>query len=643
MEKLNRGNRSYNSEPYNDIYTSYISLFDSLFQSRLIGDSDIYVRMKEKENEILEYINSGAKSVCLLTGLTGIGKSSLLNYISSLLSKENESHCIFIDLLGRRAKLGLGEDFHNLDEKTARIRAESVAEPYIINSVLGSFTKKNITSIRWGGYFYDYMIDHDMGNLIFPLSMHDGNDEQSKIDTVNAFKIDNPLGHAYAALKYYCFCLKKKKLIIILDNTDQKDYELIEAFVDILSDFTRCIGKEIDSVTPIISCRPYNEKRLQKRKDINSLSSHGSKTITIKTPCLISSIIIERHNKIKKQEDRLSFNTKKGVKWKVSDVNEFIRNLTKRYEEEGLDKYVLKLNNYNLSKSLENTLNILKNRYFVFAERLLPSVFKDSKLPYGLSRSAVLKALAYGNPSTHEQLSYPHEGNDMPIPNLLNWNIDQPVTFLSKFRVIQYLIKKKAYIDRKAVYQEKLFISLDKHFGMSVKQSTKCLTIMYYEGLIFTHSNREPREEMNDYIAVSPKALKIFNDCQFDSLYTEFWFDDTPVKPLLFRTVFNCYKFNQKPLQLIKFIRFLWGLEKSQLMNLVKTNTSDSYLHQYSNDIICNKLLIGVERSIYAYYQTISQTTLEGDIHDLKDEMQEMCEKLTPSDLCSSPEIKTNC
>lgn len=642
MEKMNKGNRSYNSEPYNEIYTAYMTLFNNLFQTRLIGDNDTYVNMPSKEKEILEYINSGTKSVCLLTGLTGIGKSSILNFLYHSLTKQIDTHCIFIDLLGRRAKLSLGEDFHALDEKTARSRAENVAEPYIINSILGSFTS-NSPEIRWGGYFYDYMIDHNMGNLIFPLSMHDGNDEQSKINAVNTFKTDNPLAHAYAALKYYCFKTEKSKLVIILDNTDQKDFELIEAFVDILSDFTRCVGKEIHSVTPIIACRPYNEKRLQKRKNINSISTHGSRTISINKPCLISSIIMSRHKKFREKEDVIKFSSSGGAKWQVSDVNDFLKNLTKRYEEEGLDDYVLKLNNYNLSSSLENTLNILKNRYFVSVQRLLPSVYKDSKLPYGLSRSAVLKALAYGNPSKTEKMYYPHDGNDMPIPNLLNWNIDQEVTFLSKFRVIQYLIRRKAYVNRKGVPQEKIVHSIKKHFGMTFKQITKCLKIMYYEGLIFTHNNREPSKKMNDYIAVSPKAIVIYNDCQFDSLYTEFWFDDTPVKPFLFSSLFNSYKFDEKPEILIKFIEFLWGLEQKQLSNIVKTNLSESYIHLYGNDIVSNKLLSGVERSIYNYYKIKEPFVIEQRIQYLKDEISEMCEKITPSELCASSQVEANC
>ena len=632
MEKLNKGNRSTNVAPYNEIYQTYMRLFNSLFQSRLIGDHRTYIRIPDKENEIFEYINSGAKSVCLVTGLTGIGKSSILNYCAHKLKNEKNTHCILIDLLGRRANLDLGEDFHSLDENTARQRSEKVARSYIIDNLIGSFATG--TTNKWGGYFYDYMIDHEMGHLIFPYNMHNGEEESSKITSLNKFKEKNPLAHAYAALKYYCLINKKTKVVIILDNTDQKDFELIEAFLDILSDFTRCISKEIKTVTPIISCRPYNEKRLQKRKNINSISSHGIETITIDNPCSISKIIISRYNITKKSKDIIEFNSRKGMKWTVSDIDSFIVNLTKRYEEERLDNYVIQLNNYDLSTSLKNTLNILRNRYFIQVERLLPSLIKNSSLRYGLSKSAVLKALAYGNPASIDTMYYPQDNTDMSIPNLLNWNIDIPETFLSKFRVIQYLIKRKAYIDRKGERQERIVKSLEKHLGMKLKQSVKCLKIMYYEGLIFTHSNRPPEETNKDYIVISPKARLIFEDCENHSLYTEFWFDDTPVRVMQFSSILHNFSFRRRPIELVKFILFLWSIEKEQLTNIIKVKeVRESYVQQYNNNIITSMLLNGLEISIHSYYK-IDDNECEMKIISMKEEMLDICNKLNPLDIC---------
>ena len=627
MEKLNKGNRSINSQPFNEIYEVYTELFNDLFQSRLIVNNDTYIHIPYIEKEIIDYINSGAKSICILTGLTGIGKSSVLSYINSYLKKDDSIYILYVDLLGRRAKLNLGEDFYSLDNNKARLRAANIAELFMIDSLIGSFSK-DISDVKWGEYFYDYMIDNNMGHLVFSFNIHNGQDSTSKKDALNKFKETNPLAHAYAALKYYCYIKNKKKVVIILDNTDQKDFELIEAFVDILSDFTRCIGKEIKSVTPVVSCRPYNEKRLQKYKDRNSLSTHGSKTIPITKPCSLSEIILSRYKEIKNTKEVIEFITKKGIKWSFSDVDTFIENLTKRYEEEGLDEYVIKINNYNLSTSLENTLNILKNKYFISIERLLPSLVKESKLPYGLSRSAVLKSLAYGNPSSVNKMYYPHDDSDMPIPNLLNWNTDYTPTFLSKFRIIQYLIKRKAFTNTKGIDQEKIVTSLYKHLAIERAQAVKCLNIMYYEKLIFTHNNREPNDNSNDYIVVSPKALIIFQDSQLDSLYTEFWFDDTPVNSLKFRSVLHGYPFSKRPQILIEFIEFIWSIEEKQLSSILKTNITDAYIHDYGSEIISAKLLNGVEASIISYYK-VDDDYIISKIEQLRIQIAEICNKFS--------------
>lgn len=568
MEKLNQGNKSTSQAPYNEIYESFSQLFLDLLQPR--PDSyDSYVRMHETETELLNYINSGMKPVCLFSGLTGIGKTSVLNYVRRNLLSDHKVHCIYINLVGRRAKLDLGEDYCSLDVQAARNRAEKVAETYLIEMLIGSFSK-DIALNEWRTPFYNYVMEN-MSHLIMHLGMHAGDSEQEHARVLNEFRIENPIAHAYASLKFYCNRTQKNHVVILLDNTDQKDFDLIEAFVNILADFNVCIGREVKKVTSIISCRPYNEKRLQKNRYTNSLSSHGDKTIELTKPCGISKIIRNRKEKGGFINNPLYVTTKKGAKWTIDEVDKFLDNLTNRYDEEGLEDLVTEINNYDLSLSFDNTVNILSNRYFLSAERLLPNIIhkKNKKLPFGVSRSAVLKSLAYGNPKNKSAMFYPSDDSKMPIPNLLNWNVDYPETFLSKFRVIQFLVKRKAWVNRNGFPIADMEDSLKSFFKINQVLSIKVLRIMYHENLIFTHSNRQPEPNKSDFIVLSPKGKLLFNMCQYSSLLMEFWFDDTPVDPDMFTGLFLSYKFTDRLSALIKFLSFIWEREKSQLSDII--------------------------------------------------------------------------
>lgn len=626
MEKLNRGSKCSECVSYNEIYESHTQLFLDLLQPRLGATYDYYVRMPEIESEIMNYIQSGTRPVCLFSGLTGIGKTSVLTHIKHSLSNNNNVHCVYIDLVGRRANLELGEDFYELDEKAAQKRAESVASSYLIRMLLGSFRDK-INIEEWGENFYDFIMkDEEKAHLIYHLSMHSS--KADKLSILNSFREQNPVGHAYTALKFYCYKTNKNHIVIMLDNTDQKDFELIEAFVNVLADFNVCINRGVDKITSIISCRPYNEKRLQKRREINSLSTHGDRPISLSKPCRISRIISERKRVGNFTTNPLYISTSKGAKWTVRDVDDFIDNLTARYEEEGLEDLVMELNNYDLSLAFDNTVNILKNRHFISAERLLPNVINEkSDLPFGVSASAVLKSLAYGNPKTKKMMFYPSESSKMPIPNLLNWNPDREETFLSKFRVIQFLAKRKAYIDRNGINQEILIEALSKCFDIDQEISIKCLKAMYFEKLIFTHSNREPSNRNSDFIVMSPRGNLIYGLCSKSSLMAEFWFDDTPLNDEEFDGTFMTIKFKERYSSLVRFVSFVWKREREQLLRILKQpGIREYYKNNFNGEVVSKRLLRGV-RSSREYYPLPENRVFE-EIKTMFDDMDEIASKL---------------
>ncbi len=624
MKKLNKGNASENTSPYNEIYESFPDFFDDLMQSRHDNSHECYVRNKEIENRIFNYIKSPAKPVCLFSGLTGIGKTSVLNFIKNKLENRAETHYIHIDLLGSREGLDLGEDFHDLDEKKSMYRAEKIAENFIISVILGSINE-HITNNEWNVDFFDFLMN-DMPQHIADLSIHTGEDEYSKRKVLEKFRQTRKIAHAYGALKFFCSKKTKNQVVIIVDNTDQKDFEIIEAFVKILGDFNHCIARSVSEVTSIISCRPYNEKRLQKRRNKNTLDTHGDKTIEITRPCKISDIILARKKTRTYKKTNIHIHATKGSKWSISDAERFIENLAARYEEEGLGDFVVKLNNYDVSLAFDNTLHILRNRFFVPAEKLMPIwAEKDDGLQYGLSKSAVLKSLAYGNPGSREIMFYPQNDFKMPIPNLFNWNPSKPETFLSKYHVIQYLIKRKAFIDRKGVEIEEILQAINKFLGITDDIGIKCLVALYDEKLIFTHSNRPPVLSPNgsaDYIVISPKGRLLDEISEESSYLVEFWFDDTPLDSNQFNSTFLKYNFSERAKILIEFISFIWEKEKFQLDKIIRGPTSSSdYVNQFGDEFASKKLLNGVRHSLKNYYKTCD----EDYFRDLKEKLnQEM-------------------
>jgi hypothetical protein len=91
--RINDGQCTESARPYNEVYDAYKPLFLKILSQRPVHlDPEFtkaYVSMPQAEKDLMDFVKSGCTEIGLLEGSIGIGKSSVLSYLSRTHWSEN--------------------------------------------------------------------------------------------------------------------------------------------------------------------------------------------------------------------------------------------------------------------------------------------------------------------------------------------------------------------------------------------------------------------------------------------------------------------------------------------------------------------------------------------------------------------------
>ena len=605
--KLNYGKVSQDYPPYNELYDAHAPFFEAILEIRksTVSKSFIYVPITDTEKEIDDLIESRVPTLCILSGLVGIGKSTFAEHIVGKYSVLNEFEVLKFDLNKNDIDFEITGDIESNISKAVR--------EYLANNIL---SKVKIDSMN---DFYDFInseITSIFASKIFGIST-----SEEKLAALKKINEEDPIDFSYAALKYYMYKKNKSRIILIIDNCDLKYYQVVEEFIQKLGYLERSFeGHENISLGPafcIITCRPEIKVRLVNEKSRNILGSHGYKIVEINRPCSLAALISERFSKHKEiyggsdADNDMKIVTAKGYRITIDKRDEALRKIVEVFDKTDLGDMILKLCNMDVSETLNNTLKIIRNRHFFNLEDFIPSFIQDDfKNPkYGIKKSKVLNALAYGNAISEDRSFYPVE--ETILPNIFCWD-PRRNDFLLKIRIMQILLYEGATImgGNCGIPIRQIFI-LIREIGLyndSISESLMFDSVkdMYVKGLIFTHNFVSPANT-EELIILTPRSEILFELMKEFSSLIEYYIEDTPIDSTLFtdtlRVRCGLENIGLRLDKVFAFLEFVIRNEKIQLEKAQIHLRRNSFYCIYNEILVSRIIFEGIANSYKAFYR----------------------------------------
>jgi hypothetical protein len=336
----------------------------------------------------------------------------------------------------------------------------------------------------------------------------------------------------YVYLKFFAVKQRLRQVIVLVDDCDQKDPYLIEAFVNVLAHLDRCFESLVASMDEppklavIVSCRPITRQWLEQNKQFNELGSHGYKVLTISAPCSIASVVSNRVASDldgNKAMGNVSFTSRNGILWSFDRSAKFVEKLCESMDKYGHAVRLARVCNYNMADCLTAITEVVSNRHFLDLDRVIGDVvLTDQKDEHGLSWALIANCLAFVN--APETPLYPK--CNTRIPNLLMPRTGVGHESFVKPRLIQLIIER--HEKRAQGSSVKMLCGLGSRLFVSHAAAIiAVLDELQDEGLCDTHRRLRPSDMPPDEeLTPTPRAKLLWESLKQSGVLLKCYRDD---------------------------------------------------------------------------------------------------------------------
>lgn len=374
----------------------------------------IYVNMPQTEKHLIPFKHHMDSDRCVfLTGLTGCGKSSVINYvfhsdINNKVRVENRSLYIlfsFDHAIAAREKEELTTYFINIIKETCEV----------IEKELERDGQKINTS-----RFYSYIKRVRADNLQHGMGIKKG----TQSERLKHLAEKDPIEYYALLLKYYLTEFKKiDHVVFIVDDIESVGYQMELVPIDLGLTLWSCFKRQPTSTSKVwsscvvISCRHYVYRMIQKHAiEAKYIIKSGIDSQTLESYPIDDEINITESVKlidiIKKRVQALKI-VKTDKRW--DDAWTVVEHILTKVDDKFGD-FILAICISNIRKSLSVLKKIVLNKRWIQrnwqADEETPGAFNiDSINQFNLSPPCLLRAIALGEGNIYTE--------DSIIPNVL--------------------------------------------------------------------------------------------------------------------------------------------------------------------------------------------------------------------------------
>lgn len=637
--KITRGTPKANTPPYNDIFNAFGDFLTTVLDGRLEVDLDnTYVQMPGPQKEISDFALSPNKSIGLLVGSIGIGKTSVLTYIHEKMWSQLGCKVFPLDFSVKSENVNLGEEFYELDDSSQRQRALLLAEDKIkqlIKRKIGSWVqediKKDPQSIYefFEQYFPEYVPDEA---LLFPNKPH----EMLQL-------IQKNYGSQFltTCFYYYIHTHDIRHIKFVYDNLDDKEILLTRAVIELSAHLVQGVKnfnekeRELDPQLPsrwmtcIAACRPDTAEAIQYGDDRSGKDWYAYREIQIVEPCSLSEAIIKRYRKFHNlngesdtDQAEVAFslgNSFLGEKrWTIKNRDTFFEKIFNAFTLSGQSAQVVELCNYNVASSMKSVLEVLRNQHFFKDEDLLVTAMSKTKSEFKKSATdtftgtTVIRSLAYGNQGNTKPV-YPILHT--PVVNLLHSKHLDYGRSTFKPRVISMFMNN---IVENSPFKSQIslecLINLGvQYLGISFDTAEAVIDEMYEQGLIVNvRLMKKPSVVgMDCPLSLTPRAALLWRLLSEDSILLQCYRDDSELDESLEWKGKKANFINRPTLEmpieevgreLMWMVRQFWLREEEEINSLADSSRYHEFRSICGTETITERLLHGLENSRKRFY-----------------------------------------
>lgn len=564
MEKYRRNASSRlvrSAPPYNELYQTFGKYFQPIFSERLSEGlrSKTYVNVPHAEEKLENYICSDVPEICVMTGLMGSGKSSILEHYAEVskgkAEEESKTVFLYLNFQGRRFHFLPPEDFINLSEDDRRIYARATATRKI-NELLLPIVKKHKALINEA--FFDYLYEYNISEIGAEAVFAETDEE--KIEIVKKFMgQSDKTAPIQCFLRYIARAYSFQSVTIAVDNVDEQPFEMVEAIFYVLTDFVECMMRPrsftahsddpygipeaegesdrcLTKFNAILACRSHTFEAL-KNEEGGIYQTRGSREIVLDAGAILGDILRSRLKFFRstlesrppsRNDTSAEFSLRSGAKVKLDDAFSFLSSLIESLLDRAIELPLFDIFNHNYARSIGNIRYLIQNRYFiVFDHAVLSGNLEDADLKY----HNVIKALGYGNPSNERNLYFPAQST--VLCNVLAWD---PGLERSLFAVIKFLkwLSASGFVSANgdSIGSSGCSIAFAKsvlsdEFGIPPDTGLWAIQYCHRNGLIFAASGHKADAAEQEMICLSPKGRVHLSEIFRTAVYFEMFIDDT--------------------------------------------------------------------------------------------------------------------
>lgn len=654
--------------PYNEIYETFGKYFQPIFTERLAEGlrAKTYVSVPEAEEEISGYVNSDMSEVCVITGLMGSGKSTILEHLCKNGIGAGSDVFLYLDFQGRRFHFLPPEEFLKLGEADRTIYARSVATRKI-NELMLPIIKDNKDLIN--EEFFDYLYRNNISELGASGIFASTPDE--KIKLVQEFMEDSDkTAPVQCFLRYISLHRKFKSVTLVVDNVDEQPFEMVEAVFYVLTDFVACMmrpkstskkatseddpyglatctdnGKDVCSTIfgAILACRSHTFEAL-KADEGGLYQTRGSREITLTSKSILAEILRSRldyFRKILEEQEDLPINSpqsytlRSGMRVELKHAFDFLESLIASLLDKAIELPLFDIFNHNYARSIQNVKYLIQNRHFiVFDHSVLTGKLEDSDLRY----SNVIKALGYGNPVDETDLYFPSQST--AICNILSWDPGVDRSLFSVIKVLKWLEAGGFSSDNgsaiRAAGCSVAFVvkSLEEELGLPKTTGTWAVQFCHRNGLVFAATGYKSTVPDHEMICLSPKGAVHLREVFQSAIFLEMYLDDTPTptpSKKLIDDRQSVARVNRRPTRAhfqdtANWLQSFMDAERAQLDGLCRDDPAyvEATLRLFGRKTVSHSLIAMVDHSWKAYYENFcnrADRTRLNDLHKVASDM----------------------
>lgn len=636
--KINQSRCLESIGPYNEVYEAFEPLFLSVFQQRTVYSQQVglewYERMPKLEKRLLDFVASGTSDIGLLVGPIGIGKSSALRYLThSGWNGLPGTETILIDLSRKKAALSVLElpaEFRTASAVSQKHESEARIATCLAAEIEGHIS----TQVDFAAEIdelYDFFVENNK-DLLMPEGFFNPSDLETRRAILSAVQSRHRLAFLFVCLKYYGIKRSLQRLVLVIDNCDQKDPVLIESFVDSLCHLDRCfenIKGSYDSfpiLTALVSCRPATRWLLESESNKNALGSHGWRAISLDTPCALAALLRRRTKAFAPGTDlrQMRITSRNGITWEVDRPERFLGKLAESLEAHGHGTMLGALCNWNMADAMVALCDVLSNKHYIDLDRVIGDVVPEHEHPnIGIPWTSILRALAYGSPSGTP--IYPVRNTR--VPNVLSGTVSALPKTLLKPRLLEWLLKHASGEHANTAAIIELFTSC---FAITSADLLLQCDELYSEGLVETHRGYTPSQCGHDCgLQCTPRAAQLWQDLSMHDVLLCCYRDDFYLGDHLSwtKTPTSQLQLAERCLVVLELCEWIFEAERRELLNIVQRIGGVAFVNEFGESLISEHLVLGFSSALYTFYQRYvsdlpESWSLESRLRDLDSKCQ---------------------